>query len=151
MDQACVSQKTRKFYGPEKPFVKLRPAYFVKLVFSYVIKGIKIKITAKFRDTEHLRFEDTKRIMSPKSFGTFEKRAPGPFRTGTLHTYSLTLDHACVTGKLKLCFVTGCNKNRKTIRAICTANPIRWLQRRPCAGSHNSWQARHLSQKHVQV
>ena len=85
MDQACVSQKTRKLYGPEKPFVKLRPAYFVKLVFSYVIKGIKIKITAKFRDTEHLRFEDTKRIMSPKSFGTFEKRAPAPFRTGTLH------------------------------------------------------------------
>ena len=62
--QACVSQKTRKLYGPEKPFVTLRPAYFVKLVFSYVVKGIKIKITAKFRDTEHLRFEDAKRIMS---------------------------------------------------------------------------------------
>ena len=64
MDQACVSQKTRKLYGPKKPFVKLRPAYFIRLVFSYVVKGIKIKITAKFRDTEHLRFEDTKRIMS---------------------------------------------------------------------------------------
>ena len=63
---ACVSQKTRKLYGPEKPFVKLRPAYSVKLVFLYVVKGIKIKITAKFCDTEHFRFEDTKRIMSPK-------------------------------------------------------------------------------------
>ena len=31
-----------------KPFVKLRPAYSVKLVFSYVVKGIKMKITAKF-------------------------------------------------------------------------------------------------------
>ena len=54
--QACVSQKTRKLHEPEKPFVKLRPAYSVKLVFSYVEKGIKMKITAKFRGTEHLRF-----------------------------------------------------------------------------------------------
>ena len=69
--QACVSQKTRKLYGPEKPFVKLRSAYIVKLVFSYVVKGIKIKITAKFRDTEHLRFEDTKIIMSPEKFRVF--------------------------------------------------------------------------------
>ena len=40
------------------------------------------KITAKFRASGRLRFEDTKRIMSPeirpKSFGTFEKRAPDP-------------------------------------------------------------------------
>ena len=48
---------------PEKPFVKLRPAYFVKLVFSYVVKGIKIKITGKFSASRRLRFEDTKRIM----------------------------------------------------------------------------------------
>ena len=76
-----VSRKSRKLFGPEKPFVKLRPAYSVKLVFSYVVKGIIIKITAKFRASRHLRSEDTKRIMSPemrpKSFGTFEKRAPG--------------------------------------------------------------------------
>ena len=38
-----VSRKSRKLFGPEKPFVKLRPAYSVKLVFSYVVKGIKIK------------------------------------------------------------------------------------------------------------
>ena len=66
--------------SPEKPFVKVRPAYSVKLVFSYVVKGIKIKITAKFSVSRRLHFEDTKRIMSPemvpKSFGTFEKRAP---------------------------------------------------------------------------
>ena len=53
----------------------------MKLVFSYVVKGIKIKITAKFRASRCLRFEDTKRIISPeispKSFGTFEKQAPG--------------------------------------------------------------------------
>ena len=76
-----VSRKFRKLFGPEKLFVKLRPAYSAKLVFSYVVKGIKIKITAKFRASRRLTFEDTKRIMSPemhpKSFGTFEKQAPG--------------------------------------------------------------------------
>ena len=80
--QVCISQKTRKRFEPEKQFVKLLPAHSIKLVFPYVAKAIKIKITAKFRDMEHLRFEDTKRIMSPekrpKSFGTFEKQAPGP-------------------------------------------------------------------------
>ena len=73
-EQGPVSRKSRKL------FVKLRPAYPAKLVFSYAVKGIKIKITAKFRAFRHLRFEDTKRIMSPemrsKSLGTFEKRAP---------------------------------------------------------------------------
>ena len=77
-----ISRKSPKLFGPEKPFVKLRPAYSVKLVFSYVVKGIKIKITAKSSASVRLRFEDTKRIMSPemrpKSFGTFEKQAHGP-------------------------------------------------------------------------
>ena len=80
--QGPVSRKSRELFGPEKPFVKLRPAFSGKLVFSYVVKGIKIK-TAKFRASRLLRFEDTKRIMSPeirpKSFGTFEKRAPACF------------------------------------------------------------------------
>ena len=79
--QGPVSRKSRELFGPEKPFVKLRPAYSVKLVFSYVVKGIKIKVTAKFRASRRLRFEETKRIMPPeirpKSFGTFEKQAPG--------------------------------------------------------------------------
>ena len=65
----------------EKTFLKLRLAHSVKLVFSYVVKGRKIKITAKFRALRRLRFEETKRTMShemrPKSFGSFEKRAPG--------------------------------------------------------------------------
>ena len=82
-NQGPVSQKSREHCGPEKPFVKVRPAYSVKLVFSYVVKGIKTKITAKFRALRRLRFEDTKRIISPeirpKSFGTFEKQAPGHF------------------------------------------------------------------------
>ena len=84
-----VSRKSRKLFGPEKPFVKLRPAYSVKLVFSHVVEGIKMKITAKFRASRRLHFEDTKRIMSPnlrpKSFGTFEKQAPGSTNQGIHH------------------------------------------------------------------
>ena len=75
-----VSRKSRRLFGPEKPFVKLRPVYSVKLGFSYVAKGIKVKIRAKFRALRHLGFEDTETTMSPemrpKSDGTFEKCVP---------------------------------------------------------------------------
>ena len=88
--------KVPKTFRARKAIRKLRPAYSVKLVFSYVVKGIKIKITAKFRGSRRLRLEDTKRIMSPeirpKSFGTFERQAPGrwslpDFRTNRLHSW----------------------------------------------------------------
>ena len=40
-----------------------------------------MKTTAKFRASRRLRFADIKRMMSPemspKSFGTFERQAPG--------------------------------------------------------------------------
>ena len=38
-----VPRKSRNNFGPDKTFVKLRPVYSAKLVFSYVVKGIKIK------------------------------------------------------------------------------------------------------------
>ena len=80
LEQGPVSRKSRELFGPEKPFVKSRPAYSVKLIFSHVVKGIKIKIMVKFRASRRLRFEDTNRIISPeirpKSFGTFEKQTP---------------------------------------------------------------------------
>ena len=41
-----------------------------------MVKGIKIKITAKFCDMEHFRFEDTKRIMSPEKFRVFRETGP---------------------------------------------------------------------------
>ena len=89
----CLVQFWRAFLKtPEKPFFKLRSAYIVKLVFSYVVKGIKIKITAKFRDTEHLRFEDTKRIMSPEKFRNF--RETGPWTPSPV-----TQRRRCVTGE----------------------------------------------------
>ena len=77
-----VSRKSRKRFAPEKPFVKLRPACSLKLVFSYAVKEIiEREITAKFRASRRLRFEDTVKIIShemlPKSSGTFEKRARG--------------------------------------------------------------------------
>ena len=40
-DQSPVCRKSRKRFGPENPFVKLRPALSVKRVFSYVVKGIQ--------------------------------------------------------------------------------------------------------------
>jgi len=79
-DQGPFSRKSRKPFEPKKPFVKLQPAHCVKLVFSYLVLGIKIKTTPKFRAWRRLRFEHTKRIISPvmcpKSFRTFGKRAP---------------------------------------------------------------------------
>ena len=74
--------------SPEKLFVKLRPAYSVKLVFSYVVKGIKIKITAKFQATRRLRFEDTKRITChPKCSG----KVSGLSRNGPQLRYLFTV------------------------------------------------------------
>ena len=74
-----VSRECRKLFGSEKPFAKLQSTYSVKLDFSYVVNGIKVKITAKFRASRRLRFADTKRVISskmcPESSGTFEKRA----------------------------------------------------------------------------
>ena len=78
-----VSRKSRELFGPEKSFEKSQPAFSVKLVFSYVVKEIKIKITAKFRASRRLRFEDRKRIR-PKRFGTFEKQAPDLCNAGAV-------------------------------------------------------------------
>ena len=43
-----VSRKSRKLFVPEKPFVKLPPAYSVTLALSYVVNEWKIKLTVKF-------------------------------------------------------------------------------------------------------
>ena len=67
--------------GPWRELLKLRPAYSVKLVFSYVVKGIKIKITAKFHASRPLRCKDTKRIVirnPPEKFRDFRETGPRP-------------------------------------------------------------------------
>ena len=65
------------FFGPDKPFVKLRPAYSANLVFWYVDM---FKITAKFCASRRFRFEDTERLMSlemrPKKFRDFRDTSP---------------------------------------------------------------------------
>ena len=98
-DLEHVSRKSRKLFRPEKPLINLRLAYSVKLIFSYVLKRIKIKITLKFCASRCLCFDDTKRIMSPEkrrqSFGTFEKGAPGQKYTGTL-SFSTESNHLVV-------------------------------------------------------
>ena len=75
-----VSRKSRKFFGPEKPFVKTPTCLFFKAGLFICCKRNKIKITATFLASRRLRFEDTKRIMSPemrpKSLGTFERNGP---------------------------------------------------------------------------
>ena len=78
---ACFSNV---LMGPEKPYIKLQPAHSIKLVFSEVVKGIKIKITANFHASRLLSFEDTRNMFSPdmhpKSFGIFVKWVPDHFR-----------------------------------------------------------------------
>ena len=71
--QEPVSRVYRKLFRSKKPFVKIRPTYSVKLVFSYVVEGVKIEIyvTAKFRASRPFRVEDTKRIKSPEKTVVF--------------------------------------------------------------------------------
>ena len=75
-------ESPEKFSGPKNPFVKVRPAYSVKLVFSYLVKGIKIKIIAKFRASRCLSFENTKRNYvtrnTPDKFRDLRETGPKP-------------------------------------------------------------------------
>lgn len=47
--------------------------------FNYVSDKRKGKISAKFQSLKRVRIADTKGLLHPKSFGMFEKRAPGVF------------------------------------------------------------------------
>ena len=77
---ACFS-KAPELFGPKKPIVKLQSTCFEKLIFEHVFSVRKAKKTAKFDGLESQHCEDIKRIMAPKicpkSFGSFEKQAPG--------------------------------------------------------------------------
>ena len=76
-DWACFSKVPQNLRA-RKPFVKLRSPYSLRLVLSYVVKGIKIKITVKFRASRRLRFGDTEIIMSLEFWcRTFEKEGSG--------------------------------------------------------------------------
>ena len=81
--QGPVSRKSREIFGPKKVVAKLQSACFEKLTFLHVFNIRKSKRIAKFDGLEPRRYEDIKGIVTPeidpKSFGTFEKRAPGSF------------------------------------------------------------------------
>ena len=76
-----VSRTSQKLFGPEKLVVKLQSARFEKMIFLHTFNMRKIKRIAKFEGLEPRRCEDIKGIVvpdiGPKSFGTFEKQAPG--------------------------------------------------------------------------
>ena len=73
--------KSPENFSARKAIRKTTTCLFCKAGLFLVVEEINIKITAKFRALRRLRFEDTKRIMSPdirpKRFGTFKKQAPG--------------------------------------------------------------------------
>ena len=75
--------KVPKTFRARKAIRKTPTHLFCKARLSQGEKGIMIKITAKFRASRRLRFEDTKRIMSAemrlKSLGTFKKRPKTTF------------------------------------------------------------------------
>ena len=79
--QGPVSRKSRELFGPEKLVVKLQSACFEKMIFLHVFNIRKIKRIAKFEGLEPRRCADIKGIVAterdPKTFGTFEKQAPG--------------------------------------------------------------------------
>ena len=81
-----VFRKSRHLRA-RKAFRKTPTRLFRKAALLYVVKGMKMKTTAKFRALRRLRCTDTKRIISPemgpKSFGTFEKQAPEESYCGT--------------------------------------------------------------------
>ena len=79
--QGPVSRTSREIFGPEKVVVKLQSACFEKLTFLHVFNIRKTKRIAKYDGLDPRRCEGIKGIVAPeidpKSFGTFEKRAPG--------------------------------------------------------------------------
>ena len=99
-DQACIFQKTQKLYRPEKPFIKLRPAYYLKLrSFHMVVKGIKIKITAKFRDTFVLKIQRKfkKRVPGRKLQGGHPHACFGESRTSRSYKLGANLCKVCMS------------------------------------------------------
>ena len=74
--QGPVSRNSRELFGPEKPFVKLQPAYSVKLIFSHVVKGIKIKMMAKFRASFWRYKENYVTRNTPENFQDFQETGP---------------------------------------------------------------------------
>ena len=78
--RARFSKVPAENFQARKCIRKTPSCLFCKAGLFICCKGNRNKITAKFRVSRRLRFNDTKGIrspgMRPKSFRTFEKRAP---------------------------------------------------------------------------
>ena len=70
--------RSRKLFGPEKPFVKVPTAFFGKPIFERVFKVTKRKVTVKFDNLNPLRSWDTKGIVTPEN-GLSRNGPEGPF------------------------------------------------------------------------
>ena len=113
-----VSRTSRELFGPEKLVVKLQSARFEKLIFLQAFNIRKIKRIAKFEGLEPRRCEDIKGIVvpdiGPKSFGTFEKQAPGHHGKMVSRDHSLTVNGLECISRAKLhlqnyyCIICGC-------------------------------------------
>ena len=78
-DLGPLSRKSRKLFGFEKPFVKLRPVYSVTLALSYVVNGWKIKITVKFCASRCRRLRHKGNYVTrnaPENFRDFRETGP---------------------------------------------------------------------------
>ena len=75
-----VSRKSPELFGSEKAIRKITTCLFCKASLFICCKRNKNENNCKVSCLRRLRFEDTKRIVSPeigpKSFGSFEKQAP---------------------------------------------------------------------------
>ena len=70
--------KCRKLFRPEKLFLKLRPACSVKLLFWYVVKGIKIKVSC-LETTSFWRYKENYVTRNaPERFRDFQETGPWP-------------------------------------------------------------------------
>ena len=78
-----VCRKSRKIFGPQKPFVKLRTANFAELVFSYVVNGKQLKKKCKVLCLETPSFwrykENYVTRNAPEKFRDFRETGPRPF------------------------------------------------------------------------
>ena len=63
----AVSRKSRKLFGPEKPFAELPTACFGEPIFQHVFKVTKRKMTVKCDDLSPLRSWITKGIVTPEN------------------------------------------------------------------------------------
>ena len=62
-----VSWDSLKFFGPEKPVVKMQSACFEKLIFWHVFNVRKVKKIAKVDGLERRRCEDRMGIVTAKN------------------------------------------------------------------------------------